>query len=305
MSIYLNKDSKVIVQGITGGEGTKHTRLMLKAGTNIVGGVNARKAGTTVSHEDKDGNAVELPVFGSVTEAMEKTGADVSVAFVPPAFAKDAAIEAIEAEIPLLVVITEGIPVQDSAEFFALSQSKTGEDGKPKTRIIGPNCPGIITPGEALAGITPATITGSGPIGLVSKSGTLTYQMMYELKDFGFSTAIGIGGDPVIGTTHIDALEAFEADPETKAIVMIGEIGGDAEERAADYIKANVTKPVVGYVAGFTAPEGKTMGHAGAIVSGSAGTAQAKKEALEAAGVKVGKTPSETAELMREVMKGL
>ena len=303
MSIYLNKDSKVIVQGITGGEGTKHTRLMLKAGTNIVGGVNARKAGTTVSHEDKDGNAVELPVFGSVKEAMEKTGADVSVAFVPPAFAKDAAIEAIEAEIPLLVVITEGIPVQDSAEFFALSQSKTGEDGKPKTRIIGPNCPGIITPGEALAGITPATITGSGPIGLVSKSGTLTYQMMYELRDFGFSTAIGIGGDPVIGTTHIDALEAFEADPDTQAIVMIGEIGGDAEERAAEFIKANVTKPVVGYVAGFTAPEGKTMGHAGAIVSGSAGTAQAKKEALEAAGVKVGKTPSETAQLMREILQ--
>lgn len=303
MSIYLNKDSKVIVQGITGGEGTKHTRLMLKAGTNIVGGVNARKAGTTVSHEDKDGNAVELPVFGTVKEAMEKTGADVSVAFVPPAFAKDAAIEAIEAEIPLLVVITEGIPVQDSAEFFALSQSKTGEDGKPKTRIIGPNCPGIITPGEALAGITPATITGTGPIGLVSKSGTLTYQMMYELRDFGFSTAIGIGGDPVIGTTHIDALEAFEADPETEAIVMIGEIGGDAEERAAEFIKANVTKPVVGYVAGFTAPEGKTMGHAGAIVSGSAGTAQAKKEALEAAGVKVGKTPSETAQLMREILQ--
>ena len=303
MSIYLNKDSKVIVQGITGGEGTKHTRLMLKAGTNIVGGVNARKAGTTVSHEDKDGNAVELPVFGTVKEAMEKTGADVSVAFVPPAFAKDAAIEAIEAEIPLLVVITEGIPVQDSAEFFALSQSKTGEDGKPKTRIIGPNCPGIITPGEALAGITPATITGSGPIGLVSKSGTLTYQMMYELRDFGFSTAIGIGGDPVIGTTHIDALKAFEADPDTAGIVMIGEIGGDAEERAAEYIKANVTKPVVGYVAGFTAPEGKTMGHAGAIVSGSAGTAQAKKEALEAAGVKVGKTPSETAQLMREILQ--
>ena len=303
MSIYLNKDSKVIVQGITGGEGTKHTRLMLKAGTNIVGGVNARKAGTTVSHEDKDGNAVELPVFGTVKEAMEKTGADVSVAFVPPAFAKDAAIEAIEAEIPLLVVITEGIPVQDSAEFFALSQSKTGEDGKPKTRIIGPNCPGIITPGEALAGITPASITGSGPIGLVSKSGTLTYQMMYELRDFGFSTAIGIGGDPVIGTTHIDALEAFEADPDTQAIVMIGEIGGDAEERAAEFIKANVTKPVVGYVAGFTAPEGKTMGHAGAIVSGSAGTAQAKKEALEAAGVKVGKTPSETAQLMREILQ--
>ncbi|MEU3847122.1 succinate--CoA ligase subunit alpha [Micrococcus terreus] len=304
MSIYLNKDSKVIVQGITGGEGTKHTALMLKAGTNIVGGVNARKAGTTVSHTDKDGNAVELPVFGSVAEAMEKTGADVSVAFVPPKFAKDAAVEAIEAKMPLLVVITEGIPVQDTAEFYALAESTTGEDGKPTTRIIGPNCPGVITPGEALAGITPANITDRGPIGLVSKSGTLTYQMMYELRDLGFSTAIGIGGDPVIGTTHIDALEAFEADPETKAIVMIGEIGGDAEERAAEFIKANVTKPVVGYVAGFTAPEGKTMGHAGAIVSGSSGTAQAKKEALEAAGVKVGKTPSETAQLMRDILEG-
>ncbi|QDZ14878.1 succinate--CoA ligase subunit alpha [Humibacter ginsenosidimutans] len=300
MSIFLNKDSKVIVQGITGGEGTKHTALMLKAGTQVVGGVNARKAGTTVSHTDKDGNAVELPVFGAVSEAIEKTGADVSIIFVPPAFAKDAMLEAIEAEIPLLVVITEGIPVQDSAEAWAEAKAKGN-----KTRIIGPNCPGIITPGEALVGITPANITGKGHVGLVSKSGTLTYQMMYELRDLGFSTAIGIGGDPIIGTTHIDALAAFEADPETKAIVMIGEIGGDAEERAADFIKANVTKPVVGYVAGFTAPEGKTMGHAGAIVSGSAGTAQAKKEALEAAGVKVGKTPSETAELLREVYASL
>ena len=300
MSIFINKDSKVIVQGITGGEGTKHTALMLKAGTNIVGGVNARKAGTTVAHTDKDGNAVELPVFGSVAEAMEKTGADVSIAFVPGAFTKDAMVEAIDAEIPLLVVITEGVPVGDSAEAWAYATEKGN-----KTRIIGPNCPGIITPGESLVGITPANITGNGPIGLVSKSGTLTYQMMFELRDLGFSTAIGIGGDPVIGTTHIDALAAFEADPETKAIVMIGEIGGDAEERAADYIKANVTKPVVGYVAGFTAPEGKTMGHAGAIVSGSAGTAQAKKEALEAAGVKVGKTPSETAELMRQIVEAL
>ncbi|HWD61705.1 MAG TPA: succinate--CoA ligase subunit alpha [Humibacter sp.] len=296
MAIFLNKDSKVIVQGITGGEGTKHTALMLKAGTQVVGGVNARKAGTTVSHTAADGSAVELPVFGAVSEAIEKTGADVSIIFVPPAFAKDAMLEAIEAEIPLLVVITEGIPVQDSAEAWAEAKAKGN-----KTRIIGPNCPGIITPGESLVGITPATITGKGHIGLVSKSGTLTYQMMYELRDLGFSTAIGIGGDPIIGTTHIDALAAFEADPETKAIVMIGEIGGDAEERAADFIKANVTKPVVGYVAGFTAPEGKTMGHAGAIVSGSAGTAQAKKEALEAAGVKVGKTPSETAALLREV----
>jgi len=300
MTIFLTKDSKVIVQGITGGEGSKHTARMLAAGSQVVGGVNARKAGTTVLHNDKDGNPVELPVFATVAEAIEQTGADVSIAFVPPAFTKDAVVEAIDAEIPLLVIITEGVPVQDSAEFWAYAKEK-GET----TRIIGPNCPGIISPGESLVGITPANITGKGPIGLVSKSGTLTYQMMYELRDLGFSTAIGIGGDPIIGTTHIDALAAFEADPETKAIVMIGEIGGDAEERAADFIKANVTKPVVGYVAGFTAPEGKTMGHAGAIVSGSAGTAQAKKEALEAAGVKVGKTPSETAELLREVYAAL
>ncbi|BCP03620.1 succinate--CoA ligase subunit alpha [Mycobacterium paraintracellulare] len=300
MSIFLNKDSKVIVQGITGGEGTKHTALMMKAGTQVVGGVNARKAGTTVSHVDPVGRDVELPVFGTVAEAMKETGANVSVVFVPPKFAKDAIIEAIDAEIPLLVVITEGIPVQDSAYAWAYNVDK-GQ----KTRIIGPNCPGIITPGEALAGITPANISGPGPVGLVSKSGTLTYQMMYELRHFGFSTSIGIGGDPVIGTTHIDAIEAFEKDPDTKVIVMIGEIGGDAEERAADYIKANVSKPVVGYVAGFTAPEGKTMGHAGAIVSGSSGTAAAKKEALEAAGVKVGKTPSETAALAREILQNL
>src|SRR5690606_14533003 len=235
--------------------------LMLKAGTQVVGGVNARKAGTTVAHD----GGVSLPVFGTVAEAIAETGADVSIIFVPPAFAKDAMIEAIDAGIPLLVVITEGIPVQDTAEAWAYAKAKG------TTRIIGPNCPGIITPGESLVGITPANITGKGPIGLVSKSGTLTYQMMYELRDIGFSTAIGIGGDPIIGTTHIDALAAFEADPETKAIVMIGEIGGDAEERAAAFIKEHVTKPVVGYVAGFTAPEGKTMGHAGAIVSGSAG----------------------------------
>jgi succinyl-CoA synthetase alpha subunit len=292
MSIFLNENSKVIVQGITGGEGTKHTAKMLAAGTNIVGGVNARKAGTTVTIGGK-----ELTVFGTVEEAMKETGADVSVVFVPPKFAKDAVIEAVDAAIPLAVVITEGIPVHDSAFFWAHA-SATGN----KTRIIGPNCPGIISPGKSNAGIIPADIAGAGPIGLVSKSGTLTYQMMYELREHGFSSAIGIGGDPVIGTTHIDALEAFEADPATRAIVMIGEIGGDAEERAADYIRANVSKPVVGYVAGFTAPEGKTMGHAGAIVSGSAGTAQAKKDALEAAGVKVGKTPSETAALMREVL---
>jgi len=298
MSIYLNQDSKIIVQGITGGMGAKHTALMLDSGATIVGGVNARKAGTTVSHKDKDGNDVELPVFGTVEEAMKETDANVSVLFVPPAFTKAACIEAIDAEMPLIVVITEGVPVQDTAEVWSYLQGK-------KTRMIGPNCPGIITPGVSLAGITPHTITDTGPVGLVSKSGTLTYQMMYELKDFGFSTAIGIGGDPVIGTTHIDALQAFEEDPETKVIVMIGEIGGDAEERAAAYIKDNITKPVVGYVAGFTAPEGKTMGHAGAIVSGSSGTAAAKQEALEAVGVKVGKTPSATAELAREILKSL
>ena len=295
MSIYLNKDSKILVQGMTGGMGSKHTTLMVEAGSNIVGGVNARKAGTSVELGGKD-----LPVFETVEEGMKETGADVSVVFVPPAFTKDACIEAIDAGIGLLVVITEGVPVQDSVAVWSYLDGDKNHAG---TRMIGPNCPGVITPGESLAGITPANITNKGPVGLVSKSGTLTYQMMFELKDLGFSTAIGIGGDPVIGTSHIDALEAFENDPDTKAIVMIGEIGGDAEERAAEYIKDHVTKPVVGYVAGFTAPEGKTMGHAGAIVSGSSGTAEAKKEALEAAGVKVGKTPSETADLMREILK--
>jgi succinyl-CoA synthetase alpha subunit len=290
MSIFLNENSKVIVQGMTGSEGRKHTQRMLASGTAIVGGVNPKKAGESV---DFDGASV--PVFGSVSEAMKETGADVSVIFVPPAGAKGAVVEAVDAQIGLAVVITEGIPVHDSTSFWAHAQGGS-------TRIIGPNCPGLISPGRSNAGIIPANITQQGRIGLVSKSGTLTYQMMYELRDIGFSTCVGIGGDPVIGTTHIDCLQAFQDDPETEAIVMIGEIGGDAEERAADFIEASVTKPVVGYVAGFTAPEGKTMGHAGAIVSGSAGTAQAKKEALEAAGVKVGKTPSETARLMREIV---
>ncbi|MFI6758559.1 succinate--CoA ligase subunit alpha [Micromonospora sp. NPDC050417] len=294
MAIWLTKDSKVIVQGMTGSEGSKHTRRMLAAGTNVVGGVNPRKAGQTV---DFDGT--ELPVFASVADAIAGTGADTTVIFVPPQFTKGAVVEAIDAGIELAVVITEGVPVHDTAAFWAYNVSK-GE----RTRIIGPNCPGIASPGASNAGIIPADITGSGRIGLVSKSGTLTYQMMYELRDIGFSTCVGIGGDPVIGTTHIDALAAFQADPDTDAIVMIGEIGGDAEERAAEFIKANVTKPVVGYIAGFTAPPGKTMGHAGAIISGSAGTADAKKAALEAVGVKVGKTPTETAQLMREIMSG-
>jgi succinyl-CoA synthetase alpha subunit len=290
MSIFLTENSKVIVQGMTGSEGRKHTQRMLASGTAVVGGVNPSKAGTSV---DFDGASV--PVFGSVADAMKETGADVSVVFVPPKFAKDAVLEAVDAQIGMAVVITEGIPVHDSTYFWAHAQGGS-------TRIIGPNCPGLISPGRSNAGIIPANITQAGKIGLVSKSGTLTYQMMFELRDIGFSTAVGIGGDPVIGTTHIDCLQAFQDDPETEAIVMIGEIGGDAEERAADFIKANVTKPVVGYVAGFTAPEGKTMGHAGAIVSGSAGTAAAKQEALEAAGVRVGKTPSEAARLMREIV---
>jgi len=297
MAIFLTEASKVIVQGMTGAEGQKHTTRMLASGTSVVGGVNPRKAGTSVAFSSGD-TEVEVPVFGTVAEAVATTGADVSVIFVPPAHTKAAVVEAIEAGVPLVVIITEGVPVADTAEFFALAQEKG-------VRLIGPNCPGLISPGKSNVGIIPADISGPGRVGLVSKSGTLTYQMMYELRDFGFSTAIGIGGDPIIGTTHIDALAAFEADPETEVIVMIGEIGGDAEERAAAFIKENVTKPVVGYVAGFTAPEGKTMGHAGAIVSGSSGTAAAKQEALEAAGVKVGKTPSATAALAREILVNL
>jgi succinyl-CoA synthetase alpha subunit len=266
---------------------------MLKAGTKIVGGVTPGKGGQSV---DMDGT--QIPVFNSVAEAMAATGANASVVFVPPKFAKAAVIDAVDAKMPFVVVITEGIPVHDAAAFYAYAVSKG------TTQILGPNCPGIISPGKSNIGIIPADITGPGKIGLVSKSGTLTYQMMYELRDFGFTTAVGIGGDPIIGTTHIDCLRAFQDDPETEAIVMIGEIGGDAEERAAQFIKEYVTKPVVGYVAGFTAPEGKTMGHAGAIVSGSSGTAAAKKEALEAVGVAVGKTPSETANLMRKILNG-
>jgi succinyl-CoA synthetase alpha subunit len=287
MSIFLDSDSRILVQGMTGSEGTKHTRLMAVSGAQVVAGVTPGKAGQNV-----DG----IEIFNSVADAVAGTGANVSVVFVPPRFTKGAVFEAVDAGIPLVVVITEGVPIHDTAEFFQYAQNAG------TTRVIGPNCPGVISPGESNAGIIPSDITKAGRIGLVSKSGTLTYQMMYELRDIGFSTCVGIGGDPIIGTTHIDCLAAFEADPNTDAIVMIGEIGGDAEERAAAYIAESVTKPVVGYVAGFTAPEGKTMGHAGAIVSGSSGTADAKKEALEAVGVKVGKTPSETAQLMRDLM---
>ncbi|MDL5204809.1 succinate--CoA ligase subunit alpha [Streptomyces sp. ALI-76-A] len=286
MAIYLTKESKVLVQGMTGAEGMKHTRRMLAAGTSVVGGVNPRKAGRTVDFDDR-----AVPVFGSVADGVRSTGADVTVVLVPPAFAKAAVVEAADAGLALAVVITEGIPVHDSVAFTAYARHQG-------TRVIGPNCPGLITPGQSNAGIIPADITKPGRIGLVSKSGTLTYQLMYELRDIGFSTCVGIGGDPVVGTSHIDCLAAFQDDPDTELVVLIGEIGGDAEERAAAYIREHVGKPVVAYIAGFTAPEGRTMGHAGAIVSGSSGTARAKKEALEAAGVTVGDTPTETARLV-------
>ena len=307
MSIFLTENDRVIVQGMTGSEGRKHTTRMLSAGTKVVAGVNPRKAGTTVSFDvtpigpgagEVQAGTVEVPVYGTVAEAKEATGAEVSVVFVPPAFAKGAVVEAVDAGVRLVVVITEGIPVADATWMRAYA----ADHG---VQIIGPNCPGIISPARSNVGITPPDITGPGPLGLVSKSGTLTYQLMHELSDLGFTTCIGIGGDPVVGTTHIDALAAFEADPDTRLVVMIGEIGGDAEERAAAYIREHMTKPVVAYVAGFTAPEGRTMGHAGAIVSGSSGTAEAKKIALEAAGVRVGRTPSQTAEIARELYRRL
>ncbi|ERH21010.1 succinyl-CoA synthetase, alpha subunit [Actinomyces johnsonii F0510] len=307
MSIFLTETDRVIVQGMTGSEGRKHTTRMLSAGTKVVAGVNPRKAGTAVAFDiapigpgagEVQAGTVEVPVYGTVAEARQVTGAEVSAVFVPPAFAKGAVVEAVDAGVRLVVVITEGIPVADATWMRAYA----AEHG---VQIIGPNCPGIISPARSNVGITPPDITGPGPLGLVSKSGTLTYQLMHELSDLGFTTCIGIGGDPVVGTTHIDALAAFEADPDTRLVVMIGEIGGDAEERAAAYIREHMTKPVVAYVAGFTAPEGRTMGHAGAIVSGSSGTAEAKKTALEAAGVRVGRTPSQTAEIARELYRRL
>lgn len=294
MAIWLNQDSRVIVQGMTGSEGRKHTQRMIAAGTRIVAGVTPGKGGQSLVFEEDP-----VPVFDSVVEAKAATGANTSVVFVPASHTKAAVLEAVDAELDLVVVITEGVPVADTAAFVAYAK-KSG-----RTRIIGPNCPGIISPNQSNVGIIPATISGPGKLGLVSKSGTLTYQMMFELRDIGFATAVGIGGDPVNGTSHIDVLAAFQADPEIAAIVLIGEIGGDAEERAAAYIAEHVSKPVVAYVAGFTAPVGKTMGHAGAIVTGSSGTAAAKKAAFEAAGIQVGRTPSETAALMRGVIQRL
>lgn len=290
MAVFINQHTRVVVQGMTGREGRRHTQRMIASGTRIVAGVTPGRGGESVLFEEDP-----VPVFDTMPDAVHATGADVSVVFVPPRFARDAVIEAVESGIGLCVVITEGIPARDALEFHAAARANGA-------RVIGPNCPGLISPGLSNVGIIPAQIAGSGPIGLVSKSGTLTYQMMYELRDHGFSTAVGIGGDPVVGTSHIDVLQALEQDPATEVIVMIGEIGGDAEERAGAHIQQHVTKPVVGYVAGFTAPAGRTMGHAGAIITGSKGTAAAKKEALEAAGVRVGETPSQTAQLVREAL---
>jgi succinyl-CoA synthetase alpha subunit len=298
MAIFVNKDTKVIVQGLTGGQGKYHGLRNKAYGTQIVAGVTPGKGGTDVEG---------IPVFNSVAEAVAATGADASFIAVPPKAASAAILEAAAAGIAFIVCITEGIPAQDEAKTYNLLKRNY-----PKTRLLGPNCPGIISPGLCNIGITAGEIAlppqpGKPAVGIVSRSGTLTYQALYELKQqgIGVSTCVGIGGDPVPGTAFVDVLEAFQNDPETKAIIMIGEIGGTGEEEAAEYIKAHVTKPMSAYIAGVTAPAGKKMGHAGAIVSGGKGTAQGKMDALAAAGVKVGLNPTEAGELMAEIVKNL
>ena len=304
MTVFIEDDAPVIVQGMTGHQGMTHTARRLKAGTNIVGGVNPRKAGTTVPFTMEDGTVRDIPVFATCQEAKAATGAVASVVFVPPKFAKGAVVEAVEAGFDVVVVITEGIPVADSAYVVELAL-RNG------VRIVGPNCPGLMTLASSSEshgvnlGIIPDGIVSRGPLGLVSKSGTLTYQLMGELSDIGFTACLGAGGDPIVGTTLQEARAAFEADPDTKAVMMIGEIGGSAEQDAAQWAHEHMTKPVVAYIAGFTAPEGKQMGHAGAIVSGGKGTAQDKQEALEAVGIKVGRTPAQAAAFMREVLASL
>ncbi len=294
MAIFVDENTKVLYQGLTGSQGRFYGLRNRDYGTQVVAGVNPKKAGT-----DVDG----IPVYASVAEAKAATGATVSCVFIPAPGVKSAVLEAAEAGMELVVVITEGVPAQDEAYFF----NKVKRDF-PGTRILGPNCPGIISPGKANIGITAGEIAKSGgPVGIVSRSGTLTYQALYELKlqNIGVTTCVGIGGDPVPGTSFIDCLEAFEADPETKAVMLIGEIGGSAEEEAAEFIRTKMTKPVSAYIAGVTAPPGKKMGHAGAIVSGGKGTAAAKMEALTAAGVKVGNNPTEAGQLMVEIVNGL
>jgi succinyl-CoA synthetase alpha subunit len=294
MSIFVDKDSKVVYQGLTGSQGRFYGLRNREYGTNVVAGTNPKKAGTDVEG---------IPIFASVADAVKETGADVSCIFIPAPGVADAVMEAAEGGVDLIVVITEGVPAQDEARFYNRLRRDFAS-----VRILGPNCPGLITPGECNIGITAGEIAKpGGPVGIVSRSGTLTYQALYELKqkDIGVTTCVGIGGDPVPGTSFIDCLEAFEADPDTKAVIMIGEIGGSAEEQAAEFIAEHVSKPVVAYVAGVTAPAGKKMGHAGAIISGSKGTAQAKMDALSAAGVKVASDPTAAAELMADVVAGL
>ena len=294
MSIFVNKATKVVYQGLTGSQGRFYGLRNRDYGTDVVAGTNPKKAGTDVER---------VPIFASVGDAVKETGANVSCVFIPAAGVERAVIEAAEGGVELVVVITEGVPAHDEARFY----NRLRRDF-PGTRLLGPNCPGIITPGECNIGITAGEIAkGGGPVGIVSRSGTLTYQALYELKqqEIGVTTCVGIGGDPVPGTTFIDCLAAFEADPATRAVIMIGEIGGNEEEKAADFIAKEMSKPVVAYVAGVTAPPGKKMGHAGAIISGSKGTAQAKMEALEAAGVRVGLNPTEAGALMAEVVAGL
>ncbi len=289
MAVLLDRNTRLIVQGLTGKEGTFHGKQAAAYGTNVVGGTSPGKGGTT--HEG-------FPIFNTVAEAREKAGANASVIFVPPPFAADAIMEAADAGIELVVCITEGIPVVD------MMKAMTFLDGRPKTRLIGPNCPGIISPGKGKAGIIPHNIVREGRIGIVSKSGTLTYEAIHQLSQVGMgqTTCIGIGGDPLIGTSHIDALRLFRDDPDTEAVILIGEIGGSAEQEAAAYIKAEFTKPVVGFIAGQTAPPGRRMGHAGAIISGGSGTAAEKMDALAAAGVRVVKSPADMGSAMREVL---
>ena len=294
MSIFVNKDTKVVYQGLTGSQGRFYGLRNREYGTQVVAGTNPKKAGT-----DVDG----IPVFANVRDAVAATGANVSCVFIPAPGVEAAVIDAAEGGVELIVVITEGVPAHDEARFY----NRLRRDF-PHVRLLGPNCPGIITPGECNIGITPGHIArGGGPVGIVSRSGTLTYQALGELQDkgIGVTTCVGIGGDPVPGTTFIDCLEAFESDPDTKAVIMFGEIGGAEEEKAARFIADKMSKPVVSYIAGVTAPPGKKMGHAGAIVSGGKGTAQGKMDALRAAGVKVGLNPTEAGELMAEVVKGL
>jgi len=288
MAVLVDKDTRVVVQGITGKEGRFHALRNREYGTQLVAGVTPGKAGQSVEG---------VPVFDSVHEAVEETGANTSLIFVPARFAAEAVLEAADAGIPLAVCITEGIPVMDMARVYNHVRGH-------ETVLVGPNCPGLISPGKANVGIIPGEITSEGPVGLVSRSGTLTYQIMNELTQGGIgqSTCIGIGGDPIIGTGFVDALRRFEADPETEVVILVGEIGGTDEETAARFIDEHMTKPVVAYVAGFTAPPGKRMGHAGAIITGSSGTASAKAEAFEAVGVRVGRNPTEVADLAKEAM---